>query len=182
MVALILWFWIRNDAPRLRWLFASFALLYMGAILITAVYPSYGPFFLDWERFRWAAETQSGKVQSLLVHQYLRSTETVLAGKPLFVEPFMGIAAFPSLHVGHMVMIAFVGWSTARLFSIYMIVVALITTLATLAFGWHYLIDAVFGAVMAVAIPLLIRSWFRFDGCPPSGAARPREPALGPEP
>ena len=159
MVLLVLWLWIRSDARRMRWLFVSYCLTYMIVIFVTALYPSYGPFFLDWERFGWARETMSGHTQAFLVGRFLESGELVARGKTFVPVAFTGIAAFPSLHVGQMALIAYVAWTPARLFALFMIGVALVTTVATLAFGWHYLVDAVAGAAVAVCIPALVRPW-----------------------
>lgn len=131
----------------------------MSAIFVTLLYPSYGPFFLEWERFRWAAETMTGRTQAFLIGRFLESSELVAQGRKFVPVAFSGIAAFPRLHVGQMVLVAFVAWSTARPFALFMIGVSLVTTVSTLAFGWHYLIDAVAGAALALWVAASLRPW-----------------------
>ena len=174
MIVLVLWLWMRNDAPRMRWLFSSFCLLYMVCIFITLAYPSYGPFFLDWPRFRWAGGTASAFVQIRLVDVYLATMAAAEQGRPIPDGAFHGIAAFPSLHVAFMIMLSVVGWKTARPFAIFMIGVAIATTIATLVFGWHYLVDALAGGALAVLVPLLIRPWI--FGKRPTDARQPAQP------
>jgi len=159
MILLVGWFWIRNERRMMRWLFTSFCLIYMLAIFVTLLYPSYGPFFLEWEHYRWASKTMSGMVQSRLVNVYLAGQAAVEQGTPFGVGAFYGIAAFPSLHVAFMVMLTVVGWRTARLFAVFMIGVAIATTISTLMFGWHYFVDAPAGALVAIVVPLAIRKW-----------------------
>jgi len=159
MIFLVAWFWMRNDRKAMRWIFASFCLIYMVAIFATAIYPSFGPFFVDFKRFGWVASTPSGQVQVYLVRRFVENMDLVHAGKLFPTPAFTGIAAFPSLHVGYMVMIVVIGWASARIYSIAMIGVTVLTTISTLAFGWHYFVDVLSGGLIALAVPLVIRPW-----------------------
>jgi hypothetical protein len=157
MVVLLLLLHVRGDRPRLRWLFGSVCLLYLLGILATAAYPSYGPFFFDRERFAWLAETAMGGAQRNLGLALALSQQRAAAGEPILAQAFLGIAAFPSLHVAHMALLAVIGWRPWRAFALFVAAVGALTTVATVAFGWHYLVDAVGGAALAVAVPLALK-------------------------
>jgi hypothetical protein len=156
-VVLVLALWVRRDLPRLRWTFISVCFVYILGILITAALPSYGPFFFERERFAWLAGTPVAEAQRNLAMSLLYSQQMAATGKPIATEAFLGVAAFPSLHVGHMVILMVVAWRTFRPFALFVGGIAALTTLATVAFGWHYLVDAVGGAALAVGVTLALR-------------------------
>lgn len=171
MVVLVALLWVRGDRARLRWTFVSVCFVYVLGILTTAAYPSYGPFFFERERFAWLAETPVGMAQRGLAGSLVASTRTVAEGGALVAQPFSGVAAFPSLHVAHMVILMVIAWRPWRLFALFVGVIALLTTIATVAFGWHYLVDAVGGAVLAAAVTLALEP-FAFDRARPRRRAR----------
>ena len=171
MVVLVALFWVRGDRARLRWTFVSVCFVYLLGILMTAAYPSYGPFFFERERFAWLAETPVGLAQRGLAGTLVASTRTVAEGGALVAQPFSGVAAFPSLHVAHMVILMVIAWRPWRLFALFVGVIALLTTIATVAFGWHYLVDAVGGAALAAVVTLALEP-FAFDRARPWRRAR----------
>jgi hypothetical protein len=160
MVVLAFIFYVRRDRFSLRWLFASVTLVYILGILITMLYPSFGPCFLEPGRFSWMRETIIGRTQANLAGFYDLSVHTVNGGQPLRAAAFMGIAAFPSLHVAHMVILVLIAWRTFPLYSVWMVWMTIATTIATIGFGWHYIADALGGIVLAVAVTELLYRYY----------------------
>ena len=157
MVLLVILLYLRQDRAGLRWAFLSVCFVYLLGILGAAALPSYGPFFFEPQRFGWLEGTLTGTVQRNLTYHLFLCLELVRNGRSVEILPFGGVAAFPSLHIAHMVVLMVVAWRGFRWFSWVMAVVATLTTLATVAFGWHYLVDAVGGAALAVGVTLGLR-------------------------
>jgi hypothetical protein len=152
MVVLAFIFYVRRDRFSLRWLFASVTLVYILGVLITMLYPSYGPCFLEPGRFG---------TQANLAGFYDLSVKTVHAEGAFRAAAFMGIAAFPSLHVAHMVILVMIAWRTFPLYSLWMVWMTTATTIATIGFGWHYIADALGGLVLAVLVTELLYRYYR---------------------
>jgi hypothetical protein len=90
--------------------------------------------------------------------------QKVLAGRsgPLpSLNPARGIAAFPSLHVAAHVLLLLWPWPRARLLRAPLAFAVLLTVAASVVSGWHYLLDAHAGAVLAVAAVLASRGLVR---------------------
>jgi membrane-associated phospholipid phosphatase len=158
MVILVLLFYVRHDHESMRLTFVSISYLYLFSILLTAAFPSYGPCFMKPERYRWVKKYRSGGAQASLRNFF--EQVSLPAEKMEVVLParaFVGIAAFPSLHVGHMVALAVVGFREHRIYSVFMCLMAFVTFLATMAFGWHYAVDGIGGTLLAIAFPLGLR-------------------------
>lgn len=122
-------------------------------ILGAAVYfllPAMGPVFVEPTLFGALPATGVSELQATLMAERVE----VLAG-PQATEAVNGIAAFPSLHVS----IAFTAAAIASLVGLPRWVSASLwgflglTTVATVYFGWHYVVDDVAGvAIGAVAV------------------------------
>jgi membrane-associated phospholipid phosphatase len=122
-------------------------------ILGAAVYflvPTMGPIFVEPTLFSALPTTGVSELQATLMAE---RTE-VLAG-PHATEAVHGIAAFPSLHVSIAFTAAAIGslvglprWASTSLWGFFGL-----TTVATIYFGWHYVVDDVAGvAIGAVAV------------------------------
>ncbi|MFZ5475572.1 MAG: phosphatase PAP2 family protein [Myxococcota bacterium] len=148
--ALLLWM---NAGPRhFRHLFTSMGVLYLMGVAITALWPTVGPCFTDREAYRWMHYygIESWRTQETLLKYLLISRDAAEAAQPITARAFVGVAALPSLHVGHCFLLCVFAWHYHRkLLWVYVPVLAL-TWVATLVFGWHYLMDGV------VAIPLVL--------------------------
>jgi hypothetical protein len=172
MVGLLWVAYFRRDARAMRWIFGATALTYMVAILITVMHPSYGPFFLESDRFAWANDTPVGQPQRSLKRFYYGNLAKVEQGEEIYGKIFLGIAAFPSLHVGHMCIMGIIALRLAPLYAVWLAGVTLVTWMATVAFGWHYWVDALGGAAIAIVctefVWWLIRYGTGSDGDPPS--------------
>ncbi len=151
-VALVAILYFRKDTFALRWLFGAVCITYMVSIIVTAIYPSAGPCFLEPERFQWLKGTSIGNSQQSLAAFYIHSKKAIMIGEGLKSVPFVGIAAFPSLHVGHMIVLLVIGLKRVPLFSAWMFWVTIATFLATIGFGWHYAVDGFAGVLIAGGI------------------------------
>ncbi|GEM_PF-4255823 len=169
MVLLMVLLYIRRDTFSLKWLVLSVSITYVVAIMITAVYPSVGPVYMDPEHFGWLKGTRMHSTQQHLLRYFIWSTGQMEAGEGITAKAFVGIAAFPSLHVGHMMIIFWIALRTVPIYSIWMVWTSALTVLATIGFGWHYAVDAVGGAVLAIVVS---ESLYRF--------LRRHEPAAAP--
>jgi len=63
-----------------------------------------------------------------------------------------GIAAMPSLHVGHSVLFAIVGWKSHPVLGWVLGVFAMTVFISTIHLGWHYAIDGYVGGLAVAAI------------------------------
>jgi len=159
MIVLVYVAYIRRDVRGLRWIFGAITLTYITAILITAAYPSYGPFFLEPERFEWMKGLRVNGSQKMLRRVYAANIGTLEMGTPIRARSFAGIAAFPSLHIGHMVVMLLIAIRMLPVYALIMIYVTGVTFIATIAFGWHYAVDAVGGIIVATVCTCLV-GWF----------------------
>jgi membrane-associated phospholipid phosphatase len=93
---------------------------------------------------------------------YNHNAGVVATGNGTFMVPaFLGIAAFPSLHLGHMIILLVVALHTWRPFAYFMAAVTLLTFVSTIGFGWHYGIDAVGGILLALGMTYLVYGLMR---------------------
>ena len=94
-------------------------------------------------------------------------------------QPAAGISAMPSMHV------TIAAWTVlcfACFKPLWAIPVALVCgyiTLLSVSLGWHYAVDGLVGALLAVATFLFLRSWLERT-CPAEEKISPRAPATTP--
>lgn len=144
----ILWVLHWRAGPDKSRLIVGFMLTWGIGMVLAYVFSSAGPIFTD--RFDLALATESvRRVSQFLWANYQQGT-AVLGG---------GISAFPSMHVALAVWFALVlqsrglgwlGWSYA--FCVFACSVIL---------GWHYSLDGVAGAAIAIAADRLARAWLK---------------------
>jgi hypothetical protein len=163
MVFLAVVFLARSQRQRLMWLVKSVCVTYIVAVLWTTAYPTYGPFFFDLasdgKRFAWMhGDTMAGNSQIFLMRSWATLQGAMHTNGTYTAVPFAGIAALPSLHIGHMVILAVVARRTLPLYSLFVVALTSLTFMATIAFGWHYGVDAIAGLALGVAIPEGIRA------------------------
>ena len=152
MVILVLFLFVRFDRFELRWLFTSVCFTYLIGILITILYPSMGPVYVEPGAFEWLQGTDIKKVQDNLWEFMTSSVQAIGNGESFQVRAFAGIAAFPSLHIAHMVILIVVAARTIRWYAYFLMFVSFCTFVATIAFGWHYIVCAVGGFLLAVIV------------------------------
>ena len=127
----------------LRQLITAMGLLYVVGISITALWPTLGPCFTEREAYTWMREQglSSWGSQSWLLKNYRLALEAAEAGTTNRAIAFTGVAALPSLHVGHCLMLCQAAWRHHRWALWLYVPITILTWVATLAFGWHYLAD-----------------------------------------
>ncbi len=146
MALLAFLLFLRQDHYRLRLLFVSASLTYLLGVFITVAFPTLGPWLAFEENWSWMSDHPIYRIQQGLAQGWTAAREGSLDA-----QAFGGIAALPSLHVGHMALMFFVAWPcrSLLLYSVIMLEMTVFTTLATLAYGWHYLLDAPAGIALA---------------------------------
>lgn len=149
MVAIVSLFLFRNDVRGLRIAFAAAGITYLGCIFVSAIAPSFGPWALTPEDYTFIRSDKVRAAQGMLGSVYKANADSFAAGEGIEGRAFNGIAAFPSLHVGHMALVAFLAGRRFPILTTACIVSMLFTFLATLAFGWHWAIDAPAGIAAA---------------------------------
>ncbi|WP_175562818.1 phosphatase PAP2 family protein [Geodermatophilus nigrescens] len=119
------------------------------------VLPSRGPVYAQWQLFRDLAETGTSRLQDSL----LRSRLLVLAD-PEGTERLNSIAAFASLHVSIVFTAALIAQFTLRSVAVRaaLWVFFALTVVATVYFGWHYIVDDVAGLAIGAA-SVLLAAW-----------------------
>lgn len=146
----ILIFGWRDERARIGFLAGS-VVLWLGGAWLYFAFPSLGPayaFYDVWDRVREHFPTTMG-LQKELLNNHLRVLETARGARGIPIEIHMGIAAFPSLHVGFHAYFAL--WlqrliPKLRLLGWILLVVMFIGSIIT---GWHYMIDSVAGIALA---------------------------------
>ena len=140
-----------RDTVLVRRLVAGMLAVNVIGLLLYYLLPSMGPLFTSPELFahipnKWAKVLMDGFI-------------AVKADPSTFLaSPHMGIAAFPSLHAAQF---TFFGWMSARRFkwtAYFIIPWGVLLYIATVYMGWHYVIDLVAGAGIAmVAVGIVKR-------------------------
>lgn len=144
-----------NNGPRhVRHLLTSMGILYLGGVTITVLWPTWGPCFFERGAYLWMEklDLEAWHSQEMLLRYYKVAVDAGQLATPMKANAFTGIAAFPSLHVGHcMLLVAFARVYAPRL-NLLLVPILLLTWLATIVFGWHYISDGI------AAIPLVMGS------------------------
>lgn len=182
MMVLVFLLYIRRDQFAMRWTIMSVCFTYLLGILLTVAHPSYGPFAIEPERWRWLQGSDIGATQNWLIALREHNGMMLAAGYRVEAVAFAGIAAFPSLHVGHMFVMLVVALRTFRPYALWMLGVAALTFIATIGFGWHYGVDAIGGALLAAGVThltyVVMRRWDQKRGVSPlAPEARPIDPS-----
>ena len=168
-VLLVMLLYLRRDRLGLRWIFQAVAFTYILGVLITVAYPSLGPCFFRRADYQWVQESMGmvASVQAGLWEYFSYVVQAGHAGMEVEGRVFMGIAAFPSLHVGHMALLTIVAWKRYPLYVPLAAAMTFLTFVGTMAFGWHYAIDAPAGIALAwIVCALLWRFLSRRDEQP----------------
>ena len=109
----------------------------LGATLYVLL-PAVGPAFANRELYEALHESRSFLIQNTLISVH----NQILAAPKEFLAPaFMGIAAFPSLHVSHIYLPLLVAWKRARGLLVLFVPAFLAVAVSTAYFGWHWVID-----------------------------------------
>ena len=111
---------------------------YLLAALLYAALPAVGPAFADRELYEPLRSSRSFAIQNSLISVH---NQIVAAPREFLVPAFMGIAAFPSLHVSHIYLPLLVAWKRARGLLVLFVPFFAAVALSTVYFGWHWAID-----------------------------------------
>ncbi len=155
MTLMALYLHLQSGPRHVRHLFTSMAVLYLAGITVSAVWPTWGPCFFVRDQYTWMKSMgiDCWGAQEGLLKSWQESVAAGAAHRELGTKSFTGIAAFPSLHVGHCMLLCGFAWHYERRMLLLMVPITLLTWLATLTFGWHYLSDGL------GVIPLAAFAW-----------------------
>ena len=82
----------------------------------------------------------------------------VTSGTSFPVVPFAGIAAFPSLHVGNLIVVFVIALRYCKIAAPFVGYYLAGTVLAATCFGWHYIVDYLGGAVIALGVTYAVEA------------------------
>jgi hypothetical protein len=128
------------------------AALWIGGAAIYFALPAVGPCYASQDVFH-AVRVEMPRAaasQERLWENYVK----LVAGRDGSLKrfnPYLGVAALPSLHVGAHVLFALWARRHARRLFLPFAAAAGLTFLASVATGWHYAVDGYLGALLAVA-------------------------------
>lgn len=170
------WAFLSADLAERRHLAFACAFLWLAGVWIYFALPALGPCFASPDVFAGplADMPHARAGQVVLAHNYAQ----MLAGRDGTLRefnPYLGIAAFPSLHVGAHWLFAL--WSRRRYPRLFLPLALAtgLTFLASLATGWHYAVDGYAGMLLAWAAIALA------DRCEPLVSAAADEKGPRPE-
>ncbi|GAC1433672.1 MAG: hypothetical protein NVSMB68_06230 [Thermoanaerobaculia bacterium] len=146
-------FFLSSPSRRLRAAFSSGnTILWLAGAWLYMLFPSVGPAFRFpdvWLPYAYGLDLTQ-HFQALLMKNYQAVLRLPRGGSISDVQLMLGIAAFPSLHVGFQ---AFAFLWMRRLWiygEIVFGIFALVILIGSVVTGWHYLIDGIGGIVLAI--------------------------------
>lgn len=138
---------------RARYVFSHVALWTLGAWGYVAM-PALGPalaFPDEWKAVRSEMTLNAGgQVTLLLNYQLVLDAKRAGAPPAPILNPALGVAAMPSLHVGVDVLLLLWCRRRARPLALFALLALLVHVLGSVATGWHYAVDAWAGAALAL--------------------------------
>jgi len=146
-------FWFLTDPDRSRrWGFATgLVLLWIWGSWLYLAVPSLGPCY----RFPEVFAPHSASIQStidtqrLLAGNYVLVRRFVETGTDQLIVTTLGIAAFPSLHVGHIAYLFFWARRARMRYTLLLGVFTALMFVGSVVTGWHYMSDSIAGLLMA---------------------------------
>ncbi|HUP44644.1 MAG TPA: phosphatase PAP2 family protein [Thermoanaerobaculia bacterium] len=161
-IALAFAFFLSAPARRLRVAFMTgTAILWLAGVWLYLLVPSLGPAFRFPELWIPLADSlpTTHQLQAALMDNYRRVLQWRDGPSP-DVQLMFGVAAFPSLHVGFQTF-AFLWMRRLWIYGEIVFGIFLLTiVIGSVVTGWHYLIDGVAGALLAlVAYVISARLW-----------------------
>ena len=129
-----------------RYILATFATYLLGSACYF-IAPSLGPIFYLPEQFLDCVHLAPDS--TFLVQYLAEQTRLTQTGVPHEIAPFGFIAAFPSLHVSA-AFIVMLAMRRSLVMTFFNGLGVIVTLVATVVLGWHYLVDGIFGAALGV--------------------------------
>lgn len=132
--------------------------------------PSLGPVYADRPTFASLPHSEVTRLQQMLLDQRIGFLRNPATGTP------QSIAAFASLHIAMSSTALFAAYALRlrRRVKVVLWAWVVLTFIATIYLGWHYVVDDLAGLVIALAALLLARALTGFD---PRSARRPAREA-----
>ncbi len=148
VVFVSLMLWISEDDEGME-LIEIVVLTYLLGGLSYHLFPAYGPVYFQAEEYQFLRELP---LISNRFQPWLFSNITEAHNGTLRVIPsFEFVACMPSLHMTHVTLIAFYCRRNKIAFTISLIF-SVLTLFAIMILGWHYITDAFFGVLFALAV------------------------------
>lgn len=146
-LAIAIAFVFKNNILMRRLVLGILAIYFMGIALYYA-FPSVGPLFLSPEMFSHIPNVW----QKILWDGHLAVANGLASFEP---TPFLGVAAFPSLHAAHFLFLFLVLAKEYKWVTWFFVPWTILLYMATIYMGWHYVSDLVAGAMMAIVALIL---------------------------
>jgi hypothetical protein len=155
--------WSRN-VHRGFWYVTALCLNWSLGALSYYLLPSVGPRYANRDIVADLPETSVSSLQ-----EYLERARLAVLADPSGTEVLHGIAGFASLHVSVVATALFfaIRAGLAKAVRAAALVYLLLTVIATIYFGWHYLLDDIAGLGIAW-VSVMIGAWATGQGAPPT--------------
>jgi hypothetical protein len=145
-----------TDMARGAWYVTALGLNWVLGALSYYVLPSLGPAFARPEWYADLPETGVARLQATLLDE-----RSAVLANPYATEALHGVAGFASLHVSIVFTAALIAHllGLARFVRVALWAFLAMTTIATLYFGWHYIVDDIAGVLIgliAVAVGAVV--------------------------
>ncbi len=115
--------------------------------------PALGPAYFEPETF--SELSLKGTVTRNILEVLRNNTEAMRSGQEIGITPYSFIACMPSLHMAHeLVMLWYSRFS--RPFLALSFLFTILTSLAVMVLGWHYFVDILGGALLALLSVFLV--------------------------
>ena len=154
MMGTVFWLVLAGRRVRARRLAAALYLGYFIGVLAYHLMPSYGPAYVIPGNETAHICHATHHLQQVLLER-VRAVQSDPGSTTLW--PWVYIAAFPSLHVSHVLIVMWYFrysrtgfWITG--------VFAFLSTVSTVLFGWHYVVDW-FGGIVVAVVAIWMASW-----------------------
>lgn len=135
--------------------FISFVIIWMVGIVVTCIFPTWGPCFFRPQLFATLPETTMTQMQ-----QGLWQMKQHLELNPLSTNGAYLISAMPSLHVCVVALGSIYLIKMSRILCFLSWIFTVLTIVSTLYFGWHYLFDDLAAIAIAYLAFWISRSVF----------------------
>jgi hypothetical protein len=127
--------------------FTSFILLWFIGILVVYMLPSWGPIYYQPELFELLPSTEVSKLQNSLWEQKLFLDANYYSEQAYFM-----ISGFPSLHLAVAILGSIYLEKVSKVLGVCSWVFAGITSITTLYFGWHYILDNIGSIILVILV------------------------------
>ena len=164
LIACILWLTLCGRQDRSDALTCAIVIGYAVGLLGYHLAPVYGPAFVFTSASPGELSPLTNEMQDLL---WKRTTEVQQDPSRATILPWKYIAAFPSLHISHVLLAAWYA-RHSRIAVVLLSLFSVLTAISTVYLGWHYVVDWLGGVVVAaIAVwltsrrPITWRPWRR---------------------